>query len=684
MAGRILSGIYRLEELIGGGGFADVYRATDLRDDRVVAVKILHPHLARQRPVMRKFMNEARHGRMLAEPHIVRVQDAAEDAGTYYIVMEYVAGRTLAETLRERRALPPGEVVAMGCQVLLALEAAHRAGIVHRDIKPQNLMLTPSGLLKVMDFGIAKDLASETRTQTGMYFGAPDYMSPEQARGDARIDGRSDLYSLGATLFELLTGRPPFHGETPLRTLDLQQHAVPPKVGEIRRGIPKELEEIIERALKKLPSDRYQTAEEMREALAPLAPAGSFIHVNVHGRPMWIRAQEALAAAASALGGERTRVVGAPIAAATAALGLVAILLTVAPKDVGSETPTVTAAPTIRTAAAAPPTPVGGSAAQPREILEVAIPSPTLGAALGEGCTAGLDTVWGRDWPKTIAILREARVACLDDDTIDERLYGALFNYGDGLVRAGARTEGQTYLEEACALRSSGGGACSVLADPNPTAERRTPTLTSTRTGATPTAREAGAPTVVANVEEPAATQQTRTALPTPRAPTAPAESVPTPPPPQPTARLATTAPTPVPATPVPPPPTAVPFRPTPVPPPPPAPPSAPPVLPQGLSVINTTSRSVALRWTGGDISATEYVVLTIGPSGNRSETRVRADSQPWASITGLVPNTTYQFSVRAVAPGGSSDWSGPITVTTPVEPTPVTVSTIVVIIRGS
>lgn len=267
MTDRTLGGRYLLEDLVGGGGFADVYRAHDLRsNNRVVAVKILHAHIARDPTLLRHFDREARLARGLNDAHIVRVLDAGKQEGTHYLVMEYVHGRTLAQVLKERGPLPIGEAVALALQVLEALEVAHAAGIVHRDIKPQNLMLTTGGLLKVMDFGTAKAPGTGTKTKTGMYLGTPHYMSPEQATGGP-VDRRSDLYALGCTLFELVAGHPPFHGATDWQIIAGHVCGQPPRLQDVRPDVPPLLQEVVARAIEKLPSQRFQSAAEMRNAL---------------------------------------------------------------------------------------------------------------------------------------------------------------------------------------------------------------------------------------------------------------------------------------------------------------------------------------------------------------------------------------------------------------------------------
>jgi len=279
MIGRTLNGIYRISELVGGGGFADVYLGRDLRTNTVVAIKVLHAHYARDPQIVQRFLQEAQTAQSLVEPHIVRVLDAGQDSGSYYIVMEYVQGHTLAHLIQTRGALPIQEAVEYTRQILQALEAAHRAGIVHRDIKPQNIMVTPEGTVKVMDFGIAKHAAAGKMTQTGMYLGTPQYMSPEQARGE-KVDARSDPYSVAIVLYELLGGRPPFDAESPWQVLRLQTDVEAPSLERLRPGIPSWLAQVVTRGLAKEPAQRFQDAGDMLAALAGSTPLPRSIEVG--------------------------------------------------------------------------------------------------------------------------------------------------------------------------------------------------------------------------------------------------------------------------------------------------------------------------------------------------------------------------------------------------------------------
>lgn len=271
MLGRTLNGTYRVSELVGSGGFADVYLGRDVRSNTVVAIKVLHDNFAEDPALVRRFFREAELAQSLINPHIVRVLDAKQDGDVYYLVMEYVQGLTLAQIIQQRGPVPIAEAVDFVSQVLEALAVAHRANIVHRDIKPQNLMVTPAGLVKVMDFGIAKRTAVETVAQTTMYVGTPRYMSPEQAKG-GRATPQSDLYAVTITLYELIAGKTPFSAETPWQMLNLHMLAEAPPIRVYCSDVPPALEMVIARGLKKDPAQRFQSAEEMQQALREAVP----------------------------------------------------------------------------------------------------------------------------------------------------------------------------------------------------------------------------------------------------------------------------------------------------------------------------------------------------------------------------------------------------------------------------
>ena len=265
---------YEIGEMIGRGGMAEVYRAQDLRLGRRVAVKILRPALASDPSFHQRFRREAHSAAGLNHPNIVAVYDTGEDmlatdhgnVTVPFIVMEYVDGVTLRQLETGGRRLLPERALEITSGVLAALDYSHRHGIVHRDIKPANVMITPGGEVKVMDFGIARALASQgqTLTATSAVMGTAQYLSPEQARGEV-VDARSDLYSTGCMLYELLTGRPPFTGESPVSVAyqHVSEQPIPPS--QVDPAVPESVDAIVMKALQKDPNDRYQSATEFRE-----------------------------------------------------------------------------------------------------------------------------------------------------------------------------------------------------------------------------------------------------------------------------------------------------------------------------------------------------------------------------------------------------------------------------------
>jgi serine/threonine protein kinase len=264
--GRVLGGRYHLDALIARGGMAEVWAATDQVLGRPVAVKVLHPHLAGDEALRARFHNEAIAVARLVHPAIVAIFDTCGDTRTEAIVMELVRGRTLRDFLDERGRLEPVEVVHIGAEVASALTCAHRAGIVHRDMKPANILLSDDGRVLVTDFGIAKVLDSADVTRTSAVLGTVKYLAPEQVEG-APVDARTDIYALGAVLYECVTGSPPFGGDSPAAIALARLHRSPEPPSALEPDVPPTLDAAIVRALARRPDDRFAAAEDLRAAL---------------------------------------------------------------------------------------------------------------------------------------------------------------------------------------------------------------------------------------------------------------------------------------------------------------------------------------------------------------------------------------------------------------------------------
>jgi len=278
---RLLGGRYRLEEPLATGGAAIVWRAYDDVLGRSVAVKLLHPHLAGHEDTVERFRREAIAAAKLAHPNVVAIYDTAEEDGVVYLIMEYVDGPSLKDILRDLGPLDPSVVAALGEQLASALGEAHDQGLVHRDVKPANILITNDGVAKVTDFGIAKAIGHEASTITGpgTVVGTAAYLAPEQLEGPD-VDARADVYALGMVLYECLTGEQAFKGDTPtaVAAARLAREPLPPRA--LRADIPRALNDIVARSTRRDPGERYQDGRAMAAALAPL----------VHARPTEITA----------------------------------------------------------------------------------------------------------------------------------------------------------------------------------------------------------------------------------------------------------------------------------------------------------------------------------------------------------------------------------------------------------
>ena len=269
LTGSLIADRYRLERKLGSGGMADVWLAEDQELGRRVAVKILHERYANDEQFVERFRREATHAAGLSHPNIVSIYDRGVSDGSYYIVMEYIEGRTLKELIVVRGPCPVPVAISYTRQILAALRYAHKNGIIHRDIKPHNVIVDREGRVKVADFGIARAGASEM-TEAGSIVGTAQYLSPEQARG-APVDESSDLYSTGIVLYELLTGTVPFTGETPVEIAMKHLSQTPEAPSARRSEIPRDLDLVVLRALAKEPTERYRAASELDRDLELVA-----------------------------------------------------------------------------------------------------------------------------------------------------------------------------------------------------------------------------------------------------------------------------------------------------------------------------------------------------------------------------------------------------------------------------
>src|SRR2546430_3642945 len=284
--GTIIDGRYRVISRLGSGGMADVYLAADELLGRLLAVKLLHPHFAADHEFVERFKREASSAAGLSHPNIVGIFDRGEWQGTYYIAMEYVAGRSLKVIVREQGALEPGAAIDIVVQILRAARFAHRRGVIHRDLKPHNVILDEEDRARVTDFGIARAGASDM-TLTGSIMGTAQYLSPEQAQGHA-VSAASDLYSIGVVLYELLTGSVPFEGETAVAIAFKQVSAQPRPPSELNPVVPATLDAVVLRALAKDPAMRFTDADEFiavlqQERAALPASTGAVVAAGASG-----------------------------------------------------------------------------------------------------------------------------------------------------------------------------------------------------------------------------------------------------------------------------------------------------------------------------------------------------------------------------------------------------------------
>ena len=318
IVGQVLNERYEILEKIGEGGMAIAYRGRDRVLGRAVAIKIMRPELATDAGFLARFRREARAAAGIVHEHIATVYDTGSDGPYHYIVMEYVAGESLRDRLRREGPLPLGEALRIAEQTAEAVEAAHAAGVTHRDIKPHNILLGRGGQVKVTDFGIARAASAPGTGDTSAVIGTVHYVSPEQARGET-VGPQGDLYSLGATLFEMLTGKPPFNGGDRLAVLHKHVYDRAPRPGELRLGLPPEVDSVVAHCLEKDLSRRFASAGELRSYLTA-CPREEEMEAGVVRRPR-LRTQSGPVAAATQWIVQRALWVGVALVVVAGAVG---------------------------------------------------------------------------------------------------------------------------------------------------------------------------------------------------------------------------------------------------------------------------------------------------------------------------------------------------------------------------
>jgi len=270
MIGRVIKGRYKLIDERGRGSFATVYVARDTENNHIYAIKVMHLELSSDGELLARFQREAHIHLNLSDPHIVRIVDYGNDNQTYFIVMEYIDGQNLKYHMLTHGSMEPLRAINYSRQIVEGLETAYKQGVVHRDIKPQNILINGKDVVKIVDFGLARSRETVTLTQSNVFMGTAYYISPEQAESGRSADTRSDLYSVAAVLFEMLTGNPPFEGETAVDIVIKHMNENVPSICRLRPDLPPDMDIFIQKAMAKAPADRFATPQEFIAALDQL------------------------------------------------------------------------------------------------------------------------------------------------------------------------------------------------------------------------------------------------------------------------------------------------------------------------------------------------------------------------------------------------------------------------------
>jgi serine/threonine protein kinase len=270
MMGRVIKGRYKLIDERGRGSFATVYIARDVENNHISAIKVMHLELSNDGELLARFQREAHILLNLSDPHIVRIADYGEDNNLHFIVMDYVDGQNLKYHVLNYGPMDPSRALQYAQQIAEGLDTAYKHGVVHRDIKPQNILINTKGVVKITDFGLARSRETVTLTQSNVFMGTAYYISPEQAESGRSADTRSDLYSVATVLFEMLTGRPPFEGETAVDIVIKHMNDKVPSLCRLRHDLPMDIDIFMQKSMAKSPADRYQTPREFIAALEQL------------------------------------------------------------------------------------------------------------------------------------------------------------------------------------------------------------------------------------------------------------------------------------------------------------------------------------------------------------------------------------------------------------------------------